>query len=651
LFVILSEAKNLVVAQVRDPSATPQDDRSVMSEDVTKLGFKCGVEIHQQLLTEKKLFCRCPAFKYSKHHDAEVLRHMRPTLSEMGGYDGCALMEFKTKKEIVYLLNKETVCTYEMDDTPPFPINQEALDIVIEIALMLGCSIVDEMHIARKQYLDGSIPTGFQRTGIVGINGKLPFKGREIGIRQISIEEESCREVTDEQHYIRFRTDRLGIPLIEVVTEPDMTTPEEAAEVVRRIGRLMRATGKVKTGIGAVRQDVNVSIEGSPRVEIKGVPRYQHIPALTRTEALRHKALLEIKDELARRKITKSSLRTFDEDLTAFMRGTEDPVLKKAIDAGHHIRGIKLGGCKDILTQNTQPGKTFASEIAGRVRVIACLDQIPNLYHTDAYPEYTGSHIDYKKVHHHLQMKEGDVGVIVWGPMGDTVTATNEIRLRIEDAIEGVPNETRQHKHGGLSDFERILPGADRMYPDTDHPPVAITPDRVKKIADHLPPKPWEIEDELVSMGMTREGAQKFALTPRRDLVLQLVANGIDINLAEHVLMNLGTHLRRQGVPIEKISNARCLELFEEYKKGTFHREAFKAILVELAKNPSETLGDVLDGLNLKPVHDDDITAYAHGLLADGLKQSKVLARTASHFRGRVPGKHVVQVLSELTLQ
>ena len=157
----------------------------ILRHDAVAWGYaraadRLGVEIHQQLATEKKLFCRCPTRRFSKHHDAEVLRHMRPTLSEMGGYDGCALMEFKTKKDIVYLLNKESVCTYEMDDTPPFPINQKALDIAIEIALMLDCSVVDEMHIARKQYLDGSIPTGFQRTGIVGVNGTLPFGKRSI---------------------------------------------------------------------------------------------------------------------------------------------------------------------------------------------------------------------------------------------------------------------------------------------------------------------------------------------------------------------------------------------------------------------------------------------------------------------------------------
>jgi len=112
--------------------------------------MKSGLEVHYQILTEKKLFCRCPAGLYSDHHDAEVLRHMRPTLSELGEYDGTALMEFKTKKNVIYLLNRESVCTYEMDDTPPFPINQKALDIAIEIALMLNCKIVGEVHVSRN---------------------------------------------------------------------------------------------------------------------------------------------------------------------------------------------------------------------------------------------------------------------------------------------------------------------------------------------------------------------------------------------------------------------------------------------------------------------------------------------------------------------
>src|SRR5512136_1828403 len=110
--------------------------------DYAAIGFKSGLEIHQQLLTGKKLFCRCPAGRYSDHYHAEILRHMRPTLSELGEYDGTALMEFKTKKEIVYRINRDTVCTYEMDDTPPFMIDEQALDIALSVALLYRCAMV-----------------------------------------------------------------------------------------------------------------------------------------------------------------------------------------------------------------------------------------------------------------------------------------------------------------------------------------------------------------------------------------------------------------------------------------------------------------------------------------------------------------------------
>ena len=194
-------------------------------EDYATVGFKSGLEVHQQLLTEKKLFCHCPAGQYSDVYHAEILRHMRPTLSELGEYDGTALMEFKTKKDIIYRINRKNVCTYEMDDTPPFLINEQALDIAIEIGMMMDANIVDEMHIARKQYLDGSIPTGFQRTAIVSVGGSLPYKDRTINLIQMSIEEDSCREVSDIGHRRVYLADRLGMPLVETVTAPEMKTP------------------------------------------------------------------------------------------------------------------------------------------------------------------------------------------------------------------------------------------------------------------------------------------------------------------------------------------------------------------------------------------------------------------------------------------
>ena len=279
-------------------------------EDYHQLGFKAGLEIHYQLKTDKKLFCRCPAVKRNDPPDAVIKRHMRPTLSELGEYDGTALMEFKTKKNVYYQLHRDTVCTYEMDDTPPFPLNQQALDIALECAMLLHCAVIDEIHITRKQYLDGSIPTGFQRTATIGVEGYIElYSGKKVGISHICLEEDACREMSDSGHDVVFRTDRLSFPLIEVITLPELLTPREVAEAAQRISSVLRATGKVRRGIGSVRQGVNVSVAGSTRIEIKGVPRIPMIPYWVHAEAVRQKSLLKIRDELRARGIAKDKVR------------------------------------------------------------------------------------------------------------------------------------------------------------------------------------------------------------------------------------------------------------------------------------------------------------------------------------------------------
>jgi glutamyl-tRNA(Gln) amidotransferase subunit E len=563
------------------------EDCPMDQNEIKSLGFKCGVEIHQQLLTKTKLFCRCPAGLYTTKHDAEIIRHMRPTLSEMGIYDGCALMEFKTKKEIVYLLNKESVCTYEMDDTPPFHINQEALDIAIEIALLLNCQIVDEMHIARKQYLDGSIPTGFQRTAIIGINGFIDMPGKRIRIRQLSLEEDACREVKDEGHTIIFRTDRLGMPLIEVVTEPDFTGPEEAAFGVKTIGRLLRATGKVRRGIGAVRQDVNVSIEGGRRVEIKGVPRYQLISSLTRIEALRQKALLDLSHELKRRGLTPENIKSEQADITSDMQHTRSEILKSALGKKHKIRGIRIDGAAGLLNWKTQPGKTFAHELSGRVRVIACLDNIPNLFHTDHFPDYAGSHIDLRRIRNIFRLTEKDAAVIVWGPEADTATACNEIRDRIIEAVNGVPHETRQHLRDGLTDFERILPGADRMYPDTDHPPLRISHERVEKIKSSLPEKTIDVENRFRSYGLPHDCIERLALSSYKTLVDRLAQSGTDMKIVGRLLGQTVPSLIRQGHCLDSIDMCAWTRLVDACIKHNVQRKFFEEIVLRLAHNPN----------------------------------------------------------------
>ncbi len=624
--------------------------------DYQALGFMCGMEIHQQLLTSKKLFCHCPAGIYTKDHDGEVLRHMRPTLSEMGTYDGTALMEFKTKKDIVYLLHKDNVCTYEMDDTPPFLVNQEAIDIGILVSLALNCEIVDEIHIARKQYLDGSIPTGFQRTAIIGVGGWVPFRGRKIGIRQISIEEDSCREVSDIGHTVTFRTDRLGMPLVEVVTEPDMTTPEEAAAVVKLIGRLMRSTQRVRRGIGASRQDVNVSIRGGRRVEIKGVPRFPLIPELVHYEAVRQKALLDIRDELVSRGITPDSFRTVKADLTRMAASGKPPFIPDDVEKVGAIRLDKLAG---IFSTETGPHRSFATEVAGRLRVIACLDQLPNMAHTDAWPEYLNAGAHAQAVRKRMDAGADDVVVVVWGDARDVDTALEEVKLRVIDAMDGVPNETRQVMADGTTDFERILPGPDRMYPDTDSPPTRVLAQRVEELRSLLTPPPWELEQRFVAAGVPEPAAFRLAIHRHARILETLEDEGVDLKPAGRLLGETLVGLRRSGVDVEAIRDADLLEVLRLLAAGDLLREALPRLMRRLARGAD--LASVLEHPHFQPLPADgleeQVRAAIPGDLNEQLAVSEPDARmrgamgiVMNQLRGRAPG-HLVAPLVRQAIQ
>lgn len=550
------------------------------------VGFKCGLEVHQQLLTKEKLFCKCPAGLYSDHYDAQVLRHMRPTLSELGEYDGTALMEFKTKKDIIYRLNKESVCTYEMDDNPPFLINEEAVDIAIEIALLFNCSIVGELHVARKQYLDGSIPAGFQRTAIVGLNGWIPYKGRKITVIQLSLEEDACREVSDQGHLRVYTTDRLSMPLIEVVTGPDMLTPDEVAEVGWIIGETMRITNKVRRGIGSVRQDVNVSVTGGTRVEIKGVPRIPLFPPLVFHEAFRQHQLLNLRDEMHIRGITNETLKC---ERFAIKELLFHPAFAADKDKEFSIGCAVLKGMRGLLSFPMGPNRTFADEIAGRVKVIACLESRPVLLHTDDSGEGGLPSRDRELIKSITNMTAEDTAVIVWGPKSDVETALNEIEIRCREATEMIPNETRQVLKSAETEFERILPGPDRMYPDTDSPPLAISEERVKQIESQLPERPCARRARLENMGLSTEQINAIIVSPYFGLFDEVVKEkNVSPKIAAYVLTDLVKFAQRRIDSNKKLSPAMLKSLFQVYNERKLHREFFRRAIKSYLKEPNE---------------------------------------------------------------
>ena len=261
--------------------------------DYGTLGLKVGIEIHQQLSTGK-LFCSCPSELVDDHH-REIVRRLRPTQSELGEIDKAALEEAERKLQFRY----QTVpcsCLVEADEEPPHDANKLAIEASLEMASLLHMTAVDEIHFMRKIVIDGSTTGGFQRTALVATKGYLELNGKRFGVATVCLEEDAARKLTEHATEVTYRLDRLGIPLVEMATDPDMSTPEEARAVAARLGALLRATKKVRRGIGTIREDINISVSGGARVEIKGAQDLRLVPVYIEEEVKRQLALLEVKD-------------------------------------------------------------------------------------------------------------------------------------------------------------------------------------------------------------------------------------------------------------------------------------------------------------------------------------------------------------------
>lgn len=569
--------------------------KEATQETYDKIGFMSGLEVHQQLLTKKKLFCHCPAGVYNSNEqfDAEVIRHMRPTLSELGEYDGTALMEFKTRKEIIYRVKNETTCTYEVDDTPPFQIDKEALDISIELSLLSKLNIVGEVHITRKQYLDGSIPTGFQRTAIIGVEGEIHLRNKKVRLIQLSLEEDSCREVSDIRHTRIFKTDRLGMPLIETVTYPDMTNPDEVMEACDYIRFLNRSSGKVRTGIGSGREDVNVSCRGGTRVEIKGVSHTKLIPELTHNEAFRQWALLKIKDKLNKAVSDTGSWKINYKQIDYGVFDKLPEHLEEAKNMGYHIYAVQLPGFRGILSHFTQPEQMFADEITGRLKVVACLEK-PNMIHSEEFrPVFKDVELC---IPENLFEESGDdAQIIFWGPEEDIETALETIEERCIMAFNGVPNETRKSFPDGTTIFERVLPGADRMYPDTDSPPIPLEDEHIERIRKNLP---GDVIDYMIQMNEWDIPEDTFTYILRNNLfpIIKKIKDDLDINpkftgtLLGHNMKFVEGHYSKS----EDFSYNKIYDLFKYLKDNNVEPEIAKKLLPVIYEHPGMTFEEML---------------------------------------------------------
>ncbi len=261
--------------------------------DYKKLGFRCGLEVHQQL-EGRKLFCYCPTLvNDSSEPDFIFSRKLRAVVGEFGKKDIAAEYEQAKKKIYVYEACKTSSCNVELDEEPPKSLSNFALDTALIVSLLMNLELINDIQVMRKTVIDGSNVSGFQRTMLIGRDGFIDTSKGKVRIDTICLEEEAAKKIKETQDRVYYRLDRLGVPLLEIVTEPDIKDPEHAKEVAGIIGMILRSTGRIKRGIGSIRQDINLSIKNGARVELKGFQNLRAIPKVIENETKRHLSLIK----------------------------------------------------------------------------------------------------------------------------------------------------------------------------------------------------------------------------------------------------------------------------------------------------------------------------------------------------------------------
>ena len=602
--------------------------------DYKALGLVAGIEIHQQLDTAEKLFCHCPTtLREIPEHTGEFFRYLRATVSEMGGIDRAALEEMKHHRKFQYY-TYDTTCLVENDEEPPAPINDEALTICLTIGKMFGMTPVPQVHTMRKLVIDGSNTSGFQRTALVAFNGVLPDGGR---IETICLEEEAAQRVKDEV----FSLDRLGIPLVEITTSPCMHTPDEVQKVAEYIGMVLRSTGKVKRGLGTIRQDVNISIANGARVEIKGVQELDLIAEVVRREVQRQKNLLEIRDELRSREASVSR----DKDVTDLFRDTRSAVLKKA----KKIRALTLKGFAGLVGREIQPERRLGSEMSDYAKKCG----VGGIFHTDELPAYGVTAEEVASLRSHIGAGEHDCVILVSGAnekQAMCAIAQVIMRARIAFSDKPVPEETRKMLESGSTAYMRPLPGAERMYPETDVLPVLIDDHRWASIT--IP--------ELLTVKAERY-AQKYAI--ETNYAVQLVSSdkfplferaiqeGIKPKLAVFTILSTSTELRREGVAIHAVPDDAYLSIWHAVEQGRAAKEAVPDLLRGVASG--STVDAALSRL-APAVSRDDLESIVRKIIADRpdfvAEKGKaalgpLMGVVMAEVRGSVDGKVVSEIL------
>jgi len=573
--------------------------------DYKELGLRAGLECHQQLNT-KKLFCNCKSELQETKGDFKIKRKLRPVASETGDFDKAALQEFNKGREYIYDGYKDKICLVELDEEPPHEINQDALNATLEVALKTNSEIYDIAFVMRKIVIDGSNTSGFQRTAKISQNGFLELGKKKVSVASICLEEDASQNLESNSNFINYGLDRLGIPLIEFTTEPDLNTPEEVKKCAEKIGELFRITGKAKRGLGSIRQDVNVSIAKGQRVEIKGVQYLDLIDKYVENEVSRQIVLLETKEYLIKNKL-KDKLKFEMFDVTKELAQSESNKIIESINKGQVAYAIPLVGFKGILGKETMPGKRVGSEISGYVKAKT---KALGLFHIDELPKYGITQKNVDDICKKLLLGKQDGFIIIVQEKAVAEQALKVAFDRVLQLFEGVLEETRNPLPDGTTEYSRPLPGASRMYPETDVPVIDIKKETLQKLSKDLPR--WY--DERISyykkFGLNEQISGQVAKSNYARIFTKLVDKYNPLSLAELFVL----------LPeVSKVEN--YLWLLDEEKKGTITKKEFKIIIDGLQKGKSKD--EILNSLKKSELDVD-----SKKIIDDLLKKNKDFIKT-----------------------
>jgi len=569
-----------------------------------------------------------------------VTRRLYVALSELGAVDPAAVWEVRKRRIYVYEGYRDTTCLVELDEEPPHLPDEEALTTAVAVAKMFNAKLYDEIYVMRKIVVDGSNTSGFQRTMLVAHDGRAKILGYEIGVDTIALEEDAARKIKEEGKYVYYRLDRLGIPLVEISTSPMEYDPQQVEEVAWIIGYSVKLTGRAKRGLGTVRQDVNVSIAGGAKTEIKGVPKLELIPKVIEYEVLRQVNLLKIRDELKNRGAPLPEGGYVD--VTDLFGNTKSKILRRALDAGGVVYAVKAPGFQKLLGFELQPGRRFGTELADYVRAWT---ELGGLMHSDELPGYGVTADEVRAVEQRLGASSF---VLLSGSSPKEVEeAVDVVVQRLRQAFEGVPEETRAANPDGTTRFMRPRPGAARMYPETDLPPVRITVE-IERRAEQIASRSLEAEiEKITSLGVNKDMATRLVKSPWLEHFEEFVEKYKRVPPVQiaSILLNTARALAREGVEVtpEKIDS-----VLSELDKGNITKEAVEEVL--RAMKEGEGALDAAKRLGLLRMPYEEVRRVVEQLIKE-VGPDKALKEAMRRYRGRADAGDVMRALKELTSQ